>query len=311
MFRTPTLSTVIHTIFTFIISIRRINEFGWRRIDGNTSIGKKGLTIMTNTNSLLNKINRGLRYRIMGKVFYYSSNFGSGKPNRWQQQIIRWNQSVNEKGWVMPYVYSKKDCLKFWQELGNESTSTGNRPEGYAKKDKRIIEFMRDYIQPDIDESHHILELGCNAGGNLNVLLESGYQNLTGIEINPHAIEQLKISFPILATEATLIQGDIAQIMSGLKDSSYDLIFTMAVAMHVHPEDNMVFKEMVRLTKRWLCTIEPEEDNSNYVFARNYKRYFEQIGMRELRSIPLNEHNLPGIVKCKGVTIRLFEKVNT
>jgi SAM-dependent methyltransferase len=258
---------------------------------------------------LLQKINRGLRYRIMGKLFYYSSKAGSGVPNLWQKQIIHWNQSVNEKGWLMPYIYSKQNCLKFWQELGNQSPSTGNRPESYAKKDNRVMKYVTNFISADIDQKQRILEIGCNAGANLNVLFESGYESLEGIEINPMAIKQMQQSFPELASKTHIIPGGLDDVLPSLKDESFDLIFTMGVAMHIHPADNSVFKEMVRLTRQWICTIEPEEDNSNYVFARNYKRHFESIGMQEVRSTPLNNEVIPGIVQCKGSTIRLFKKL--
>jgi SAM-dependent methyltransferase len=55
-----------------------------------------------------------------------------------------------------------------------------------------------------------VLELGCNAGRNLNYLHKAGYSELTGVDINSEALELLRQEHPKLAESASLHRSWIA-----------------------------------------------------------------------------------------------------
>src|SRR3990167_8799193 len=147
-------------------------------------------------------------HKIIGRLFFLTqTRYTEGGAFRKIINLI--NQSVNENGLVMPWVYSKKECLDFWGAINNQSESSGNRPIKYAQKSTDTIEYLRNFWLPEINYEDSVLELGCNAGGNLSYLHELGYKKLNGIEINPVAIQQMLTSFPRLEKAVSISNTDV------------------------------------------------------------------------------------------------------
>jgi SAM-dependent methyltransferase len=245
-------------------------------------------------------------HRLIARPVFQVSRDFYDKPTPRKKFALKLNQYLNEKGMQTPLIFTKAECLAFWQSLGNDSASSGNRPEAYAVKDTAIVDFLDAFWSPDVEKSHSILELGCNCGANLYRLHQLGYTKLNGIEINPAAVEQMHRSFPGFEKLAAVTLGSLDAVLGRMPDKSMDTLFTMGVAMHIHPKDNFVFSEMARVAKRHICTLEPEPENSNYVFSRNYARVFERLGCREIRAIRLTAAQQGGLKDYVGCTARLF-----
>ena len=64
-----------------------------------------------------------------------------------------------------------------------------------------------------------ILEIGCNAGKNLEFLRRNGYTNLTGIDINKHAFDYMKKVYPSLHK---MMDKKIGQVEIVLPDIGYE-----------------------------------------------------------------------------------------
>ena len=253
---------------------------------------------------------RFIFHRVIGNFFYQPRTLALSKRRFWKEKITFINQTANEAGIVMPWIYSQIECAEFWAGVDNNSPSDGNRPKLYAEKKSDIVEFLRDFWAPHVLQSDAILEIGCNAGANLQWLHRFGYGLLYGLEINPSAMVQMEISFPELYKKMILFRGSMEDLLPQMESNSMDLIFTMGVAMHIHPAQNRLFTEMVRVSKKYICTVEPETANSNYVFARNYRRVFEKCGCLQLRSTQITA-GLCADPAYWGCTVRLFKKVET
>ena len=85
-----------------------------------------------------------------------------------------------------------------------------------------------------------------------------------------------------------------------------DVVLSMGVSMHIHPGDNFIFKEMIRVARKYICTVEPECANSNYVFARNYRRVFEKAGCVQIRSSLVTDDVFPDSGYA-GCTVRMMK----
>jgi len=251
-----------------------------------------------------NRIRKIIFERMLGKVFFQRQT-DAFRQNTLRRLIRKINQTFNERGYTPPWIYTKKECLEFWQSIDNKATSVGNRPEKYATKERGIVEVLHSFWSPQVQMEHSILELGCNAGGNLHWLDKLGYIDLRGVEINQNAIKSLHHFFPELGGKLRIYENDIETALNQMDENSVDVIFTMGVAMHIHPKDNHLFKEMMRVAKKYICTVEPETANSNYVFARNYRRVFEKIGATHLKSCLTTNRAFPQIPK-PGLTLRFF-----
>jgi SAM-dependent methyltransferase len=175
-----------------------------------------------------------------------------------------------------PALLPKDDLHVFWRD-----PDATNRPERYLEHAGRsafLLEFARPYIRTDPT----ILEIGCNVGRNLAHLFDAGYRRLTGIEINADALAVLRNSYPEMAAAANLINAPVEDAIRDLPDGSIDLVFTMAVLEHIHPDSEWIFGEIIRVAASTVVTIEDERHVSQRHVPRDYRDVFESRGMRQV-----------------------------
>jgi SAM-dependent methyltransferase len=188
-------------------------------------------------------------------------------------------------------VWSPDQAANYW--ASQEDDDQANNPSTYSRKPLEVIEWLREFWSPEIDSDASVLEVGTNAGPNLEGLRRSGYSKLSGVEINPAAIVEMERAFPELAAVATIHQGHAEQVLAELPTDSHDLVFSMAVLLHVHPASHRVMDQMVRVAKRYVCVMEAEDVTCGYIFARNYRRVFERLGCTEVRTAPVLGESFP------------------
>ena len=190
---------------------------------------------------------------------------------------------------------SKNDIHNYWK---NPDDAQYNSPQIYLNSKTKNTQILVDTVNQYFnDKNIKILELGCNVGRNLNKLFESGFQNLNGIEINPEAIQLMKTSFSEILSHVNISQGTIEENVKNFSDKEFDLVFSMAVLMHVHYDSDWIFEHLVRITKKHLITMEHEEGVARKNFPRNYKNIFEKLGLKQIDFFKLE----------KGYVCRIFE----
>jgi len=178
--------------------------------------------------------------------------------------------------WIWGATSSDR-CHKYWIA----PTDEGNKPIWYLQNISRS-KFMLDFINKYANKEDKILEIGCSVGRNLQVLYKSGYKSLSGIEINSEAVEIMKSRFTDMATSTELYNDAVENVIKGIPDNKYDIVFTMCVLEHIHEDSSWVFGEMARITRKALITLEDEGAVSWRTFARNYQRVFEGVGMKQV-----------------------------
>lgn len=176
-----------------------------------------------------------------------------------------------------------------------------NLPQGYLGGEGKS-KFLVDLVKKYAETQSSILEIGCNVGRNLNYLFLAGFEHLAGIEISEEAASLLKQSYPEMARQAKIINEPAEEALRKLEDNAFDITFTMAVLEHIHRKSEFIFPEMVRITKRFLITIEDELTISWRHFPRNYRKVFESLGLKEVY-----ESNVE-LGLGKSLYARLFKK---
>lgn len=146
-----------------------------------------------------------------------------------------------------------------------------------------------------------ILEVGCNVGRNLACLYVCGYDKVNGVELSEKAVELGKNRFPFIKIE----NDEAEKYLGRLRGNSSDVVFTMAVLEHIHPENEGVFNQMARVAKKYVITIEDEAFTSWRHFPRNYKTVFEPLGYRQTKV--MNCANIKGL--GRNFNLRVFEKI--
>lgn len=175
-----------------------------------------------------------------------------------------------------------------------------NLPEEYLEGKGRS-QFLVELAQKYVDLDARILEIGCNLGRNLNYLFIAGFRNLEGIEISENAISALKRFYPEMARCTTIHNKPVEEIIGSFEENTFDIVFTMAVLQHIHPRSQFIFSDMVRITKKFVITIEAERHISWRHFPRDYKKVFESLGLKEVEEIDT-------IPELGGYKARIFRK---
>ena len=146
----------------------------------------------------------------------------------------------------------------------------------------------------EIARDASFLEIGCNAGNQLALLFEMGHTNLSGVELQPYALEIARKRLP----QASLAEGSVLAIPHG--DSSFDVVFTSGVLIHISPNDlPRAMDEIYRCAKRYIWGVEyyaPEtmevsyRSQSGLLWKMDYARgYLERFCDLEL----VREQRLP------------------
>lgn len=101
--------------------------------------------------------------------------------------------------------------------------------------------------------------------------------------------------------------GAAEDALRALPDNCVDVVFTMAVLLHIHPSSAALFRDLVRVARKYVCTIEAESALAAYVFPRNYQRVLGRLGCTEVKSIRLAHSANPEVgYGYFGYTARLM-----
>lgn len=194
----------------------------------------------------------------------------------------------------------RKDLLDFWQNPNDGA----NTPESYLKPNEwrrsvQLCEIISELIP--VSSQPKILEIGSNTGRNLMLLRFGGYQFLTGLELSVNAVKMMRDTFTD-AKNMDIKVGEVEKLIYDLTTDSFDIIFTMAVLQHLPPESEHIFKQIIRVMRGYLVTIEDERWVSWRHFPRRYDRLFGRLGLKQVKVVK----NLDGL--SKSYICRIFKK---
>lgn len=148
-------------------------------------------------------------------------------------------------------------------------------PENYLQEDNSTY-VMFEGLLKTLGQNASFLEVGCNAGRNLNYLLKHGYTDLAGIEINDASINVvLKEHFSELYEKGNFFVGNALDEIKKIPDERYDVVFSIGVFEHIPYEDKALFKEVARVSKRYVAIITSVRSR---LFNYNYEKIFRNLG---------------------------------
>ncbi|MFZ1009561.1 MAG: pseudaminic acid biosynthesis-associated methylase [Candidatus Sulfotelmatobacter sp.] len=153
------------------------------------------------------------------------------------------------------------------------------------------------------------LEVGCNAGNQLLLLQRMGYTNLSGIELQPYALEIARSR----TRNILLAQGSALSIPYG--DASFDIVFTSNVLIHIAPADlRRAVDEIYRCARKFIWGMEyyaPSVTEVNYrghsqlLWKMDYaQKYLSRFSDLEL----VREQRIPYLEGANVDTVFLLKK---
>jgi len=134
-------------------------------------------------------------------------------------------------------------------------------------------------LAPHISKEARILEIGCNSGRNLNHLWRAGYKALGGIEISKHAAKRLRKAYTCLA-HVPIDIGPAENLIRKFSNHSIDVIFTMAMLEHLHPDNKFLFKEIARVANQYVLSVESRLGKRSHMqYPWDIKSEFTAVGL--------------------------------
>ncbi|WP_299236525.1 class I SAM-dependent methyltransferase [Natronomonas sp.] len=171
-------------------------------------------------------------------------------------------------------------------------------PEYYARiGPNEVSETLSGVLSHYVGEDAAILEVGCGSGRHLAHLLDRGFGNLSGIDINGVSFEVMAEEYPRLADAGSFRTGALEDLVGDIDDDAFDVVYSVETLQHVHPDDEWVFEELVRISADLLITAEnegnsPERgrgdstvshvDGEFPLYHRDWNRVFTGLGAAEL-----------------------------
>ena len=153
------------------------------------------------------------------------------------------------------------------------------QPEWYLHNHEASKMFLDVVKRLLPDRASTILELGTNVGRNLYHLDMAGYKNISGIEISRKAVDLGFLNFGDVCANIEVVSIEDYLIDT---DDEFDLVFTMGVLLHIHPDSDWVFERIAEVAKKYIITIEGEIENVAYKWARSYEDIFVDLGWRHI-----------------------------
>ena len=161
----------------------------------------------------------------------------------------------------------------------------------------------------DLPKDLSFLEVGCNTGNQLLLLQQMGYTSLSGVELQPYALDIAR----------SRVQNSFLQQGSSLAlpfaDAAFDIVFTSGVLIHISPEDlPRAMDEIHRCARTYIWGLEyyaPSETEVSYrsrnglLWKMDYaRRYLERFADLEL----VREQHIPYLDNANVDTVFLLRK---
>jgi len=190
-----------------------------------------------------------------------------------------------------------EDNHRYWADRSEEFS-----PEYYAQiGPNEVTETLASVLGHYVAEDAAVLEVGCSSGRHLAHLLDHGFEDLTGIDINDDSFDVMAEYYPALAETGTFHTGPIEELLPEFDDDAFDVVYSVETLQHVHPENTDVFEELVRVTDDLLVTAENEGNSPRRgregaevscvrddfpLYHRNWKAVFSDLGLAQLLCEP-------------------------
>jgi SAM-dependent methyltransferase len=196
-------------------------------------------------------------------------------------------KAVTAGQWQTAAARSPRYVASYWDHAEDVSRPTRGR---------RRSEWLA--ARPPFAEVGSVLELGCAAGRNLYVL-QQRYPALalSGVDINAeavaHAAARVRGEFTV---------GDLYDLPAVLGDRVVDLIFTMGVLIHLHPDTLPgVVEEMRRHARRYLVFVEQASGDQEVVKGPARWKPSRKVTGAYIQWSP----DLPGLLTRLGIDYQL------
>jgi len=195
--------------------------------------------------------------------------------NKSKIKYFNFAKSLSNHGITPPLTGFKYHNILIWAEQGTGSSHY--KPEAYLKTDDSTVKIFKDVL-PLLDIDSKILDIGCNCGRALNYLHNLGFSDFAGIEIGKKAVDLFREAFPDTYNDTDVMIGNAVKEIKKIPSNSFDLVYTNSVLVNI--KDNSIFRDMCRISKKYILTYESE--GSWTAYPRDFEKMFNKHGFEQI-----------------------------
>ena len=179
------------------------------------------------------------------------------------------------------------DVRQEWADRSGEYSPTYYAHYGPDATSELVQSRLDEYVSVDA----RVLEVGCGVGRHLAELAQTGYTDLTGVDVNADALDVLADTYDALAATGTFHAESLETYLTHVEEDAFDAVFSVETLQHIHPDAEWVFEELVRVTEDLLITVENESgtdgtvnhvDDGLPLYYRDWHRVFTELGLCEV-----------------------------
>ena len=217
----------------------------------------------------------------------YASVLGPSRTMRNRRSVV---QRVLERIWFWPRVVEATR----WADSTSEF---GWKPESFLHEEptpllEKVIQF--------VDRHDSVLDLGCNSGSDLNILVRHGFTSLAGVDVGEKALALFSEIYPSTYVAVKVHHDLFQRFLLKSRDREFDVVFSNGATIElVHPSFPIV-KEIARVARKQVYLDLSETQG----YPRDYVGQFRRSGFR-LDNFERNSDVL------KGSGVYIFTRTRT
>ncbi|MDF8265471.1 class I SAM-dependent methyltransferase [Luteipulveratus flavus] len=184
---------------------------------------------------------------------------------------------------LAPYV-TRKPAMRplerqrqFWEE-----SDAALAPGPYARAS---VEAILGAADVRIARDAPILEIGSGVGATLAALVDAGFTNVTGVEINGMAVQSMRKRYPQLA-DVPVVIGPAEMVLRGMSDDQFALAVAIRTLQHTHPDSADLFGTIARIATT-VVTIDEPAILGRHRYPWDFGQEFAGHGMSVVKRQPL------------------------
>jgi hypothetical protein len=214
----------------------------------------KSLLLQTDFGEQAMKLRKPLEYQLRKwpRLYEFSAVvYSTLQPVHLKEHFI--GTKAHEKWWARRHLSKNKDWNLIRHPDGDDDWVSGYWDSREHSHRYFLMERISEYCP-----FSSLLEVGCNCGPNLYLLAKKyPYVNLSGVDINPKAIEKGREFLRAEDISNTRLSVARADDLSQFPDRSFDVTFTNSLLMYIGPDKIVrVVTEMLRVTRYALVLLE-------------------------------------------------------
>jgi pseudaminic acid biosynthesis-associated methylase len=199
---------------------------------------------------------------------------------------------------------------EFGREYTDRNTFDVNALDSLYRKNYGLTrtQINQEFLH-GISKEASFLEVGCNNGNQLLLLQRMGYSNLSGVELQPYALEVARSRIQNIS----LAQGSALAIPR--EDALFDVVFTSGVLIHIAPQDlPRAMDEIHRCARTFIWGMEyyaPTVTEVNYRSHSGllWKMDYAQCYLQRFKDLELvREQHVPYLEGSNVDTVFLLRK---